>query len=180
MILEILNPILKMEIYKTELNNGIEIPILGLGTWNLRRIECKKIVRKAISMGYRLIDTAESYGNEEEIGEAIKDFNREEIFITSKISPENLGNVGYSLDSSLKKLKTDYLDLYLIHWPNQNMDVKRVLKQFKSAYDERKIRAFGVSNFAIYHLENIIRLSLKLNIPLHPKFVFHWKNLIFL
>jgi diketogulonate reductase-like aldo/keto reductase len=126
-----------------------EIPAVGLGTWSLRDEECTRIVKTALKLGYRHIDTAELYGNEEDIGKAIKDFDRFRIFITSKVRVENLryDNVIKACSRSLDALGTSYLDLYIIHWPSDEVPLEETLKAFRTLLDEGKIKSAGVSNF---------------------------------
>lgn len=131
------------------LNNGIEMPILGYGVYQVKGEECERCVLDAISVGYRAIDTAQSYGNEEEVGNAIRKCSvpREELFITTKvwISNGGYGNAKASLQESLQKLQTEYIDLVLIHQPfNDYYGTYRAMEQ---AYKEGWIRAIGVSNF---------------------------------
>lgn len=131
------------------LNNGIEMPILGYGVYQVKGEECERCVLDAISVGYRAIDTAQSYGNEEEVGNAIRKCSvpREELFITTKVWISNGGyeNAKASLQESLRKLQTEYIDLVLIHQPfNDYYGTYRAMEQ---AYKEGWIRAIGVSNF---------------------------------
>ena len=131
------------------LNNGIEMPILGYGVYQVKGEECERCVLDAISVGYRAIDTAQSYGNEEEVGNAIRKCSvpREELFITTKVWISNGGyeNAKASLQESLQKLQTEYIDLVLIHQPfNDYYGTYRAMEQ---AYKEGWIRAIGVSNF---------------------------------
>ena len=134
--------------YKT-LSNGLQMPMLGFGVYQVSNEETKEVVKKAIECGYRLLDTAQSYGNEEGIGQAIVESGiaREEFFITTKIW---ISNYGYekckaSLDQSLKKLKTDYIDLVLLHQPFN--DYYGAYRALEDAYKEGKVKAIGVSNF---------------------------------
>lgn len=132
------------------LNNGVEMPILGFGVYQVANgEECERSVRDAIDVGYRMIDTAQAYHNEESVGNAIKDsgINRKEFFIVSKIWVSNSGyeNAKRSIDESLKKLKTDYLDLMLIHQPFG--DYYGTYRAMEEAYKEKKLKAIGVSNF---------------------------------
>lgn len=172
---------------KLILNNKTEIPILGFGTWQLNGNTCIKSVETALEVGYRHIDTAEIYENEEQVGTAIKNFkiSRKEIFITSKVWQNELNyeRLIKSCDLSLKRLKTDYLDLYLIHWPDKYLDMEEILKAFKKLYEEKKIKAFGVSNFTINHLIDTLKITNKINLPLtinqvefHP--LFYQKELL--
>ncbi len=132
------------------LNNGVEMPILGFGVFQVTDLaECERSVLDAIETGYRLIDTAASYGNEEAVGKAIKNcgVKREELFITTKLWIQSYGYEGTkrSFENSLKRLQLDYLDLYLIHQPFG--DVYGEWRAMEDLYKEGKIRAIGVSNF---------------------------------
>ena len=132
-----------------KLNNGVEMPILGFGVYQIPREETKKCVLDAISVGFRAIDTAQSYFNEAEVGDAIKESGipREEFFITTKIWIDNYGyeKCKASIKESLKKLKTDYIDLVLLHQPFS--DYYGAYRALEELYEEGKIRAIGVSNF---------------------------------
>jgi len=130
--------------------------------------EATEIVKKAIQMGYNHIDTAEMYGNEKQISEAIKNFDREKLFLTSKVWYENLDyqSVIRACKESLKKLRTDYLNLYLIHWPNPSIDMKETFRALKELYSEGLIRAVGVSNFTINHLKQALPLCQSLSLPI--------------
>ena len=133
-----------------KLNNGVEMPILGFGVFQVPDLnECERSVYDAIRSGYRLIDTAASYMNEEAVGKAIKrsDVPREELFITTKLWVHDAGyeNTKKAFDRSLKKLQLDYLDLYLIHQPYN--DVHGAWRAMEELYAAGKIRAIGVSNF---------------------------------
>ncbi len=151
-----------------QLASGGNMPALGLGTWQLKGKECVESVGKALQLGYRHIDTAEKYDNEAEIGKAIKGFPREKLFITSKVSAENLepGRLFESLNSSLAKLQTDYLDLYLIHWPGNSTPVERTFEAFKQAQESGKIREAGISNFFIHHLDSALPAARKVGLAI--------------
>ncbi|PAW95123.1 2,5-diketo-D-gluconic acid reductase [Mucilaginibacter sp. MD40] len=141
-----------------KLNNGVEMPILGFGVFQVTDLaECERGVIDAIETGYRLIDTAESYMNEEAVGKAIKasGIAREELFITTKLFIKSNGyeEAKKSFEKSLKKLQLDYLDLYLIHQPYG--DVYGEWRAMEELYKEGKIRAIGVSNF---HPDRLIDL----------------------
>lgn len=131
------------------LNNGVEMPILGFGVYQIPQEETKQAVLDAISVGYRSIDTAQSYFNEEQVGEAIKetDVPREELFITTKIWIDNYGyeKCKESVYESLEKLGLDYIDLVLLHQPFA--DYYGAYRALEDLYKEGKIRAIGVSNF---------------------------------
>jgi len=140
------------------LNNGLKMPILGFGTLYLNDEVGVRCVSEAISLGYRLIDTATIYGNEESVGGGIKksEINREELFVTSKLWVDDAGyeNTKKAFQTSLDKLGLDYLDLYLIHRPRG--DVKGTWEAMEELYKEGKIKAIGVSNFESQHLENLM------------------------
>lgn len=132
-----------------KLNNGVEMPILGFGVYQIEPSECEKCVLDAISVGYRSFDTAQAYYNEEQVGNAIAkcDVPREELFITTKIWVSNAGyeKAKASIDESLCKLQTEYVDLLLIHQPFG--DYYGTYRAMEEAYKEGKARAIGVSNF---------------------------------
>jgi 2,5-diketo-D-gluconate reductase A len=140
------------------LNNGIEMPLLGFGTLYLNDELGVRCVADAISLGYRLIDTATVYGNEESVGGGIQKsgINREELFVTSKVWVDDSGyeKARKAFQTSLDKLGLDYLDLYLIHRPRG--DVKGSWKAMEELYQEGRIRAIGVSNFEAGHLEEMM------------------------
>lgn len=144
---------------KVMLNNGIEMPILGFGVFQIQdENECEQSVYDAIMAGYRLIDTAASYLNEEAVGRAIKRSGvpREELFITTKLWVQDAGyeNTKNAFANSLKRLQLDYLDLYLIHQPYG--DVYGSWRAMEELYREGKIRAIGVSNFQMDRLVDLI------------------------
>ncbi|MCA6065901.1 aldo/keto reductase [Chryseobacterium sp. RG1] len=132
------------------LNNGVEMPILGLGVYQIPDYEeCKKVVKEAIEVGYRSIDTASAYQNEKAVGDAIKEsgVNRKDLFVTTKlwIADNGYEKTKKAFETSMNKLQLDYLDLYLIHQPYGDVHGSwRALEEF---YKEGKIRAIGVSNF---------------------------------
>jgi diketogulonate reductase-like aldo/keto reductase len=135
---------------KIVLNNGVEMPILGFGVFQIEDLaECERSVRDAIDVGYRLIDTAASYGNEEAVGNAIKasGVRRNELFITTKlwIADTGFDKTKRAFDRSMKRLQLDYLDLYLIHQPYG--DVFGSWRAMEELYREGRIKAIGVSNF---------------------------------
>ena len=154
------------------LNNGVKMPKIGLGTWLIDNEKIGEVVKNAISVGYRLIDTAQAYGNEEGIGKAIKEcgLKREELFIATKIRAEykSYEEAKKSIDESLQKMGLDYLDLVIIHSPQPWTDFRENEKRFfeenilvwkalEDAYKEKKVRAIGVSNFLKDDLENILK-----------------------
>lgn len=132
------------------LNNGMKMPAVGFGVFQITdKEECERVVLDAIDVGYRLIDTAQAYGNEEAVGEAIAKSSvpREDLFITTKVWISNSGyeKAKASIESSLKKMKIDYLDLVLIHQPVN--DYYGTYRAMQDLYKEGKIKAIGVSNF---------------------------------
>lgn len=145
----------------TTLNNGVEIPYLGLGTWQSRGEKCINAVAYALTHGYSLIDTAQAYGNERQVGKGWKKSGRprEDIFLTTKISNSNQGydSSKRTFMESLEDLQTDYVDLLLIHWPDvRNFD--RTVKTWQALIDLREeglCRSIGVSNFTIPLLEKL-------------------------
>ena len=143
---------------KVKLNNGIEMPILGYGVYQVTPEECERCVSDAISVGYRSIDTAQAYHNEEGVGNAISKCGvpREELFITTKVW---ISNAGYdkakkAFEASMKRLQLDYLDLYLIHQPFN--DYYGAWRAMEELYKEGSIRSIGVSNFMPDRLVDLI------------------------
>lgn len=132
-----------------KLSNGVEMPLLGYGVFQVSPEECERCVSDALSVGYRLIDTAQAYYNEEGVGAAItkSGVKREEIFLTTKVWIANAGEekAAKSIDESLRKLQTDYIDLLLIH--QAYGDVFGSWRAMEKAYKQGKVRAIGVSNF---------------------------------
>ena len=141
-----------------KLNNDVKIPVLGLGTWQIKGKDVINAVLWALEAGYRHIDTAKLYGNEKEIGIAIKesDIPRKELFITTKLwdSDQGFDKAYAAFNNSLRKLDLSFVDLYLIHWPRKLRN--ETWKALEKIYDEGKARAIGVSNFAIHHLEELL------------------------
>lgn len=144
------------------LNNDIEMPVLGFGVFRIDdNDETADCVKKAIKHGYRSIDTATAYGNEAGVGKGIKEsgIKREDLFITTKLwnSDQGYNETFKSFKSSMERLMVNYLDLYLIHWPvPKNNKYIETWKALETLYSDGKVRAIGVSNFNISHLENII------------------------
>ena len=132
-----------------KLSNGVEMPLLGYGVFQVNPQECERCVTDALSVGYRLIDTAQAYANEEGVGEAVKKsgIKRNELFLVTKVWISNAGEekATKSIDESLKKLQTDYIDLLLIH--QAYGDVFGTWRAMEKAYKDGKVRAIGVSNF---------------------------------
>ena len=145
--------------------NGVEMPILGYGVFQVSPEECERCVADALEVGYRMIDTAQAYQNEEGVGNAVKKSGipREEIFLVSKIWMTDYGylKAKEAIDNSLKKLQTDYLDLMLLHQPF--CDYYGAWQALEEAYREGKLRAIGVSNFYPDHL-----IDLCANVEIRP------------
>lgn len=159
------------------LYNGVSIPNVGFGTFRIDDPKTAEAsVTTALEAGYRHIDTAKIYGNEEPVGEAIKKSGipRNEIFLTSKLWNNEHGyhKAIDAFEDSLRRLSTDYLDLYLIHWPKEsNIDT---WKAFEKLYRDGRIRSIGVSNFKIHHLQELIDkgkfIPMVNQVELHPQF----------
>jgi len=147
----------------TTLNNGVKLPWLGLGVWRVKEgDEVISSVKHAIQSGYRSIDTAAVYGNEEGVGQAIKESGvaREELFITTKVwnSDQGYESTLQAFETSRKKLGLEYIDLYLIHWPVKGKYVE-TWKALEKLYKDGLVRAIGVSNHQIHHLQDIMDAS---------------------
>lgn len=144
--------------FKTKLNNGIEIPQLGLGVYLTKPSECVDACLNAFEAGYRHIDTASMYGNEKEVGKAVRTSGllREEIFVTTKLWNDDHGfdKTLKAFDKTLKKFGLDYIDLYLIHWPGTDKR-KEAWKALEKIYESGQCKAIGVSNYMIPHLEEL-------------------------
>ena len=142
---------------------GVEVPAIGLGTWRLTGQTCRKTVRTALEVGYRHIDTAQAYGNERQVGNALRDgeVDRDDVFLTTKLGQGNRGydDVLRSTDESLAKLGTDYVDLLLIHTPNVRTPLRDTLAAMNHLVDAGKVRHVGVSNFGIDLLDRARTLS---------------------
>lgn len=145
--------------YKLKMNNGLEIPQFGLGVYLTKSgTECVNAVTWALEAGYRHIDTAKIYGNEREVGEAVRQsgIKRDELFITTKLWNDDHGyeSALKAFDKSLKTLNTDYIDLYLIHWPVKDKR-KDSWKALEKIYESGYCKSIGVSNYMISHLNEL-------------------------
>jgi 2,5-diketo-D-gluconate reductase B len=146
-----------METVQTQ---GISMPRLGLGTFRMQGDICRAAVESALQLGYRHIDTAEMYGNEEAVGAALASaaVPRKDLHITTKVWHENLAPdaIRHAFDTSLNKLKLDYVDLYLVHWPARNMNLPAIFETLAELQAEGRTRAIGVCNFPVALLRNVI------------------------
>lgn len=147
------------------LANGVAIPQLGLGTWPMNDAEAAVAVAEAIRIGYRLIDTAENYGNERGVGEGVRNsgVKREEVFVTTKFNRQwhSIDGARAACEASLERLGLDYIDLLLIHWPNPDQD--RYVEAFQGLVrllEAGRVRAIGTSNFKPAHLQRLFDLGL--------------------
>lgn len=154
------------------------MPWLGFGTFKVTdEKQVVESVKEALRVGYRHIDTASIYGNEESVGQGIieSDIKRDEIFLVSKVwnTDQGYDSTLRAFEESLKKLKTDYLDLYLIHWPKEKN--KETWKALERLYKEKRVRAIGVSNFKVHHLKELMadcEISPMVNqVEFHPQFL---------
>lgn len=140
--------------------HGLRMPALGLGTWRMKGAECTAAVQRALSLGFRHIDTAEMYGNEEAVGEALTHGGvpRADLHVTTKVWYENLAPdaMQRSIDASLTKLRTSYVDLYLIHWPAPSMNLPLAIEALVRVMEQGKARAIGVSNFPVALLRQAV------------------------
>lgn len=140
-----------------ELNNGVKVPALGYGTYMTSPRVTEENVQQALQMGYRLIDTAQNYGNEREVGRAVLNsgIKRDEIFITSKTQTSGYKSTKMGIDNSLMVSGLDYFDLMIIHWPNGNDN--ETYRALEDAYREGKLRAIGLSNFNHEQVDDILK-----------------------
>ena len=162
--------------YRT-LGKNTKMPMLGFGTWRLSGEVAFATVKHALAVGYRHIDTAAIYGNHQEVGRAMAESGiaRKEIFITSKVWWDQLryGDVRVACRQSLCELQIEYLDLYLIHWPNRAIPMSETLSALESLKKDGYIRAIGVSNFDISHLKEALATGVKIvinQVEFHPSF----------
>jgi diketogulonate reductase-like aldo/keto reductase len=144
-----------------KLKTGDQIPVIAYGTWDIAKENVGEKVEIALEAGYNHIDTAEGYHNEAGIGEVLENYDRDELFITSKVLPSNLNyeSVIKACKRSLEKLGTDYLDLYLIHWPNPAISLRETLQAMKYLVDEGMVKNIGVSNFSVYQLKVALKIT---------------------
>jgi diketogulonate reductase-like aldo/keto reductase len=165
-----------MSVPTKTLPSGDELPAVGLGTYGMDTDQTTASVRAALEAGYTHIDTAEGYQNEAAIGDVLAEYDREEVFLTSKVLPKNLNyeSVIRSCKASLDRLGTDYLDLYLIHWPNPAISLRETLHAMARLHEQGLVRNIGVSNFSAYQLscaQHITAVPIAVNqVEFHPWF----------
>src|SRR5438477_4040001 len=139
---------------------GISLPRLGLGTFRMQGDVCRAAVESALALGYRHIDTAEMYGNEEAIGAAIAAARvpRGELHVTTKVWNENLAPdaIRKAFDASLNKLRLDHVDLYLVHWPARHMNLPAIFETLMALREQGRTRAIGVANFTTALLKTVV------------------------
>jgi methylglyoxal/glyoxal reductase len=161
---------------KVKLHNGVEMPVLGLGVYKVEEgTQIEETIHSALDYGYRLIDTASFYQNEEGVGRAIRNSSipREELFITTKVwnSEQGYDNTLRAFDESMERLGLEYLDLYLVHWPVKGMYLE-TWRALEKLYQEGRVKAIGVSNFKIHHLQDLLRHCVERpvinQVELHP------------
>jgi len=143
------------------IGNGARIPLVGLGTWALRGRSGQAVIRRALDVGYRHLDTARVYRNEEEVGRAVRDSRiaREDVFITTKLPPDGAGRARETLSASLAALDTEYVDLWLIHWPPGGEASPETWRALVAARREGRARAIGVSNYSITQIDELIETT---------------------
>ena len=154
----------------------VKYPSIGFGTYRFQEKVCTDAVKHAIQSGYQIIDTATFYENFEAIGEALKTEDRSAFYLISKVWPEDLSreNVRNDLNQTLQKLKTSYLDAYLIHWPNHRIPIKETLEAMEELRQEKKIRHIGLSNVTVNHLKKALAVGVPITwvqIEMHPHFM---------
>lgn len=159
------------------LNEHTHIPVLGFGTWQIQGKACEDAVREALTIGYRHIDTADAYGNHREVakGIAASGVPREELFITTKVwnDAHREADAYASGLRFLEELEIPYIDLLLIHWPNKEVPIAETLRGMDKLKQEGKIRAIGVSNFTIHHLQDALATGIAITnnqVEVHPQF----------
>lgn len=142
----------------TTIAPGVEMPLVGLGTWQASGDDARRAVVDALEVGYRLIDTATGYGNEDQVGQALRDAGlpREDVFVTTKLPPEQADDPRGTLETSLAALGVDALDLWLVHWPPGGEARPDVWEQLVAAREEGLTRAIGVSNYSPAQIDELV------------------------
>ena len=149
------------EIPVVDLAGGVAMPMVGFGTWQLQGQLAYEATRHALQVGYRHIDTATMYRNEDQIGRAIADsgLDRADLFVTTKLPPGNAGRVSATIAESLKALRTDYVDLWLVHWPPRGRNLVPLWRDFLAVRDEGLTRSVGVSNYSVRQIDDLIEAN---------------------
>jgi diketogulonate reductase-like aldo/keto reductase len=149
------------DIPAVDLGHGAAMPMVGFGTWQLSGRRAYESVRFALEVGYRHIDTATMYRNEAEVGRAIRDggLDRGEVFVTTKLLPSDASRPRQALDASLHALGTDYVDLWLVHWPPRGQILVPLWRELLALRDEGRCRAVGVSNYGLDQIDQLIRAT---------------------
>ena len=143
------------------LDGGVDMPMVGFGTWQVRGDKGYDAIRHALQVGYRHIDTATIYGNEADVGRAVRDsgLSRTDVFITTKIPPERAGRERDTLSASLRALRTEYVDLWLVHWPPGGQGRPDMWRALVAARRDGLARAVGVSNYSTAQIDELIAAS---------------------
>ena len=146
------------EIPAVDLGKGVSMPMVGFGTWQLQGQSAYDATRHALRAGYRHVDTATMYRNEDQVGRAIADsgLDRADVFVTTKLPPGNVRRVPGTIAESLRALRTDHVDLWLVHWPPRGRDLVSLWRDFIAARDDGLTRAIGVSNYSIRQVDELI------------------------
>lgn len=143
------------------LPGGIEMPMIGFGTWGLRGRDGRRAIASALQAGYRHIDTATMYGNESDVGHALADsgLDRGSVFVTTKLPSGRADRARSTLGASLRGLETGYVDLWLVHWPPAGAKLCQVWREFLAVRDQGKARAVGVSNYSLAQIDRLIEAT---------------------
>lgn len=147
---------------QTAESHGFKLPLIGLGTWNLHGRDCTRIVQQAISIGYRYIDTAQMYDNEEAVGEGVRTSGlRKDVIVGTKVQPERLAphDLERAVKESLSRLRLDVIDLLLVHWPNPRVPLAETLGAMAKLKQEGYVKQIGVSNFTVALIEQAVKAS---------------------
>jgi 2,5-diketo-D-gluconate reductase A len=147
--------------WTVELPGGVSMPLLGFGTWQISGEQAYDAVKHALAVGYRHIDTATMYANEDQVGRALRDSGlpRGEVFVTTKLPPRQAGRARRTIEESLRALGTDHVDLWLIHWPPTGRAGPDTWRELLAARDDGLARAVGVSNFSTDQLDELIEAT---------------------
>jgi len=137
---------------------SVAMPLVGFGTWQARGRRGYEAIQRALDVGYRLIDTATIYGNEAEVGRAVRDsgLSRQAVFVTTKLPPDNAGRERQTIETSLRTLQMDYVDLWLVHWPPRGQASPDTWRRFLEVREEGLARSVGVSNYSTAQIDELI------------------------